>query len=328
MAIFTLVDDYDVADFTFASDQLVVALSNTAPSAESSDPTTAGNSALTNVTEIDYTNCSSRNITTTSWDAGTNLLVLEDLTIAAVSGVLPEFRYVYVYDDTTAGDQIIGYFDIGKGVALNEYEELLIDFDQSQGLFGNNHSIIPNETLSRSLSSLIQSSIQQDQLVVFWTVDLLFDDPNQLYMWSGIGDLELNNKTYVGVGELLQISELRESSDIAAYGATLTLSGIDPDTIHLALEEPYQGRKAVVRFGVIQSGSYSTAVTYTGEMDQMNISYTPDSVSISLEVESRLVDLQRARIRRYTDADHRSRYENDISFSFVTRLQNESLEWA
>jgi hypothetical protein len=147
-------------------------------------------------------------------------------------------------------------------------------------------------------------------------------------MWSGIGDLELNNKTYVGVGELLQISELRESSDIAAYGATLTLSGIDPDTIHLALEEPYQGRKAVVRFGVIQSGSYSTAVTYTGEMDQMNISYTPDSVSISLEVESRLVDLQRARIRRYTDADHRSRFENDISFSFVTRLQNESLEWA
>jgi hypothetical protein len=315
-----------IASMDLSSDQLVVALSNTAPSDESTDPTTAGNGELSNVTEIAYTNVSSRNIVTTAWNSP--FLVLEDLVISAVGGSIPTFRYIYVYNDTQSGDPLIGYFDLGKEISLNEHEEILIDFDQSQGLFGNNHSIIPNETLSRSLSSLIQSSIQQDQLVVFWTVDLLFDDPNQLYMWSGIGDLELNNKTYVGVGELLQISELRESSDIAAYGATLTLSGIDPDTIHLALAEPYQGRKAVVRFGVIQSGSYSTAVTYTGEMDQMNISYTPDSVSISLEVESRLVDLQRARIRRYTDADHRSRFENDISFSFVTRLQNESLEWA
>jgi hypothetical protein len=328
MAIFVFVDDYDVADFTFASDQLAVALSNTAPSAESPDPTSTGNSALANVTEIDYTNCSSRNITTTSWDAGTNLLVLEDLTIMATGGDLPEFRYIYVYDDTTTGDQIIGYFDLGRAFNLAEYEELLIDFDQSQGLFGNNHSIIPNETLSRSLSTLIQTSIESDQLYVFWTVDLLFDSPNDIYMWSGLGNLELNGKTYVGVGDLLQISELRESSDIAAYGATLTLSGIPSDMVNLAIAEPYQGRKAIVKFGVISEGSYSTAATYTGEMDQMSISYTPETVSISLDVESRLVDLQRARIRRYTDADQQARFEGDIAFSFVTRLQNESLEWA
>jgi hypothetical protein len=328
MAIFNLVDDYDVADFTFASDQLAVALSNTAPSDESTDPTSTGNSQLSNVTEITYTNCSSRNLTTTSWTAVTNLLVLEDLTLQATGGDLPEFRYIYVYDDTTAGDQIIGYFDFGKGISLAEYEELLIDFDQSQGLFGNNHSLIPNETLSRSLSSLIQQSIQQDQLVVFWTVDLLFDSPNAVYMWSGLGDLDLNGQTYVGVGDLLQISELRESSDIASYGATLTLSGIPSDMVDLALAEPYQGRKAIVKFGVIQNGSYNTATTYTGEMDQMNIQYTPDTVTIALDVESRLVDLQRARIRRYTDADHQSRFEGDIAFSFVTRLQNESLEWA
>src|SRR6056297_1164591 len=63
-------------EFNFDTDQLAVALSNIAPEDESSDPTILGNAVLSNVTEIDYTNCSSRDITTVSWDAGTNLLVL------------------------------------------------------------------------------------------------------------------------------------------------------------------------------------------------------------------------------------------------------------
>jgi hypothetical protein len=132
-------------------------------------------------------------MTTTSWNAGTNLLVLEDLTLQATGGDLPEFRYIYVYDDTTANDDIIGYFDFGKGISLSEYEELLIDFDQSQGLFGNNHSLIPNETLPQPLQPH-PTIYPADQLVVFWTVDLLFDSPNAVYMWSGLGDLDLNGK--------------------------------------------------------------------------------------------------------------------------------------
>jgi hypothetical protein len=156
----------------------------------------------------------------------------------------------------------------------------------------------------------------------------LFDSPNAVYMWSGLGDLDLNGKPTLVLVIFCKFQKLRESSDIASYGATLTLSGIPSNMVDLALAEPYQGRKAIVKFGVIQNGSYNTATTYTGEMDQMNIQYTPDTVTISLDVESRLVDLQRARTRRYTDNDHQSRFEGDIAFSFVTRLQNESLEWS
>jgi len=80
---------------------------------------------------------------------------------------------------------------------------------------------------------------------------------------------------------------------------------------------------------LLEDGSitHTSFTVFTGEMDQMNISYGPETVTISLEVESRLVDLERPRIRRYTDADQRSRYPGDEAFSFVTRLQNESLEW-
>lgn len=181
--------------------------------------------------------------------------------------------------------------------------------------------------MARNLPSAVRNTLDDEVVPVFWACDLLFDAPNELYFWTGFGDLSLDGNIYTGAGDLMAISELRESSDIAAYGATLTLSGIPTGLVGLALAEPYQGRRAVVKFGTISNGVKTSAVVFTGEMDQMGIQMGPETVTISLDVESRLVDLQRARIRRYTDADQRLRFPNDRAFEFVTRLQNESLEW-
>lgn len=181
--------------------------------------------------------------------------------------------------------------------------------------------------MSRTLPTPVSDSLSAPEVKIFWACDLLFDSPNDLYFWSGLGDLSLDSKTYTGAGDLLNISELRESSDIAAYGATLTLTGIPSNLINLALAEPYQGRKALVKFGVDVSGTKTSTTVFSGEMDQMNIDFGPETCNISLDVESRMIDLERPRIRRYTDNDQQSRYPGDLAFEFVTRLQDESLEW-
>jgi hypothetical protein len=121
----------------FSADQLVVALSNTAPGSESTPPTGAtATCVLANVTEISYTNVSSRNITTTSatQTSGTFRLVLADLVLSATGAVGP-FRYIYVYNDTptSPADPLIGYFDYGSGLTLANGESLTIDFDQASG---------------------------------------------------------------------------------------------------------------------------------------------------------------------------------------------------
>lgn len=181
--------------------------------------------------------------------------------------------------------------------------------------------------MSRDLPAAVTAAADSSTFQVFWACELLFDSPNELRFWNGYGDLDVDGDTYTGAGNLLDISEIRESSDIAAYGATITLSGIPSSLISLALEEPYQARKAAVRFGIISGATVYSSVVFTGEMDQMNISFGPDTATISLDVESRLVDLNRARIRRYTDADHQSRYDGDKAFEFVTALQDQRLEW-
>jgi hypothetical protein len=91
------------------SDQLVIALSNSAP--------TASNTVLADITQITYTNLSSRNITTSasSQTGGLYKLVLTDLVLTATGAVGP-FRYIVVYNDTptSPADPLIGWYDYGS----------------------------------------------------------------------------------------------------------------------------------------------------------------------------------------------------------------------
>lgn len=109
------------------SDQLVVALTNTAPNATDAD--------LGDIAEISYTNLSSRNITTDSsaQTSGTYKLVLDDLVLTA-SGAVGPFRYAVIYNDTSTGDLLIGYYDYGSSISLANGETLTLDFDGTNGL--------------------------------------------------------------------------------------------------------------------------------------------------------------------------------------------------
>ncbi len=132
MATFTKFNCFveDVAEkvHNLGSDQLVVALTNSAPSAT--------NTVLANITEISYTNLSSRNITTTSsaQTSGTYKLVLTDLVLTA-SGAVGPFRYVVIYNDTptSPADPLIAYYDYGSSISLANGETFTIDFDGTNG---------------------------------------------------------------------------------------------------------------------------------------------------------------------------------------------------
>lgn len=113
------------------SDQLVVALTTSA-----NDPAVS-TAVLASVTEISYTNLSSRNITTStsSQTSGTYALVLTDLTLTA-SGAVATFQIVVIYNDTptSPADPLICKYDHGSSVTLASSETFTIDFSGT-GLF-------------------------------------------------------------------------------------------------------------------------------------------------------------------------------------------------
>ena len=111
----------------FDSDAFTVALTNSAP--------VATNSVLANLTEIAYTNLSSRVLgtpTTKSETGGTYTLLFPDLVLTA-SGAVATFRYVVIYNDTptSPADPLICWYDYGSGLTLANGETLTINFTTS-----------------------------------------------------------------------------------------------------------------------------------------------------------------------------------------------------
>jgi hypothetical protein len=106
------------------SDTLTVALTNSAPNQTDTQ--------LSAITQISYTNCSSRVLTvsSSSQTTGTYSLVLNDLTLTA-SGTVGPFRYVVIYNDTATNDELICYYDHGSNVTLNSGDQYVIDFSTS-----------------------------------------------------------------------------------------------------------------------------------------------------------------------------------------------------
>jgi hypothetical protein len=124
------VEDQNNGVHDLANDQLVIALTNTLP--------VATNSVLADLTEIAYTNLSTRNISTISstQTSGTYNLDLTDLTLTA-SGAVATFRYVVIYNDTptSPANPLIAWYDYGSAVTMANLETFLIDFDGVNGLF-------------------------------------------------------------------------------------------------------------------------------------------------------------------------------------------------
>lgn len=112
------------------TDALTWALCNTAP--------VATNTVLVDLTQITYTNLSSRVATVSSSEqtAGTYKLVLADLTLTATGGSVGPFRYAVLYNDTptSPADPLIGWYDYGSSITLADGEAILLDADAGTGV--------------------------------------------------------------------------------------------------------------------------------------------------------------------------------------------------
>jgi len=113
----------------FANDTFIVALTTAA------NAPVATNSVLADLTEISYTNLSSRTLaapTTSAQTSGTFTQLWPDLVLTA-SGAVATFRYVVIYNDTPSSpaDPLICWYDYGSDLTLASGETLTIDFTTS-----------------------------------------------------------------------------------------------------------------------------------------------------------------------------------------------------
>ena len=133
MATFTKINDFveDLAHgvHNLATDTLKIAISNTAPSAETNNPSQDGNGVIANVTQATYSFAQDRvvSIGTSGQTGGTYTLTLNDKALKATANCGP-FRYIYLFNDDTPSDSLIGYWDYGSSFTLSNGETFTAEF--------------------------------------------------------------------------------------------------------------------------------------------------------------------------------------------------------
>jgi len=183
--------------------------------------------------------------------------------------------------------------------------------------------------MTRSLSNDMQDVTTATLVRPIILVEAEFDSSDVL-IWSGIGDLTWDSKTWTGTGQLLRVDAMEESVEMRAVGTKVTLSGIPSELLSIALQEDYQGRQLSVYLGAFDdSGAViaSPVVVFKGRMDIMTISEAGDTASIEVSVENRLIDFERPRERRFTSEDQKIEYPNDKGFEFVSTIQDKEIVW-
>lgn len=176
----------------------------------------------------------------------------------------------------------------------------------------------------RTIPAGILAALGQDVVEPWYAVNLDFDG-GPLRLWTGYGSRTIEGQTYLGVGAIMSISGLEEVADLSARQVTVDFNGIDGAIVALALLEPYQRRKARILFGV--AGETDAIEIWAGQINQISTIHDGQTAQVSVSLESRLVELERAKTRLYTDESHQAHAPGDSFFGYVSGLVDREIIW-
>jgi hypothetical protein len=135
---YCFVEDLAEKIHNLGSDQCYVYLSNTAPS--TANTAYDGTTGTTGPKEIAAANGygakgNKANVTSSAQTGGVYKLVLTSpAAFTAAGGTIGAFRYAVLFNDTAAAKQLIGWWDYGSSITLNDGETFTLTLDPTNGV--------------------------------------------------------------------------------------------------------------------------------------------------------------------------------------------------
>tara|TARA_Y100000004_G_scaffold193095_1_gene254935 strand:- start:3050 stop:3607 length:558 start_codon:yes stop_codon:yes gene_type:complete len=183
--------------------------------------------------------------------------------------------------------------------------------------------------MTRTVTSAVNTEMTAAELSPFFAVEMDFSD-GIVRLWTGYGSITIDSKSFLAGGDILSVSSISESAEVQANGVTIKLSGLSTSLVASALTTAYQGRDCNVYVGVLDSNGAVVAdpiKIFAGKMDVMTVEDTGASAEITVTAESKLIDLERSRARRYTSEDQKIDFPDDKGLDFIAGLQDKLVVW-
>ena len=186
--------------------------------------------------------------------------------------------------------------------------------------------------MARTLTTAMSNAVDDEVVRPFYLIHMNLDsgDGGTLYFWSGVGTFSYDSNSYLGAGNFLRISAIQETTEVQANGLKVGLSGVNSSLITAARDADYQGRVLTAKLGLMDSSNSvisDPVVVFEGFMDVMSITDKGEACDISVSVEHRLIEFDRERVRRLTDADQQIDHSGDKGFEFIAEIQEKEIAW-
>jgi hypothetical protein len=151
-----------------------------------------------------------------------------------------------------------------------------------------------------------------------------------VYAWTGLGPRVWNGETWLGTGGLIQLGSVPETTDVMAQQVVITVSGIDPETLALVLNEGGHNLAGKVWLGFLDDSGAVVAdplLLHAGLLDITEITENVAGPTIQLTYQNRLADFERPRLYNYTSADQQRISPGDTGFDFAPAAQEFNGSW-
>ena len=147
-----------------------------------------------------------------------------------------------------------------------------------------------------------------------------------LRLCTATKDVVFDSDTYLSAGWISGVSPVGESGDNRAENARFTLSGVPSSLVSLILSSGRQSKKGSCWLGALDATGALIAdpfLLYKGNFDFGEIREDPNISSITISVESELVDTTRPKNERWNHETHYAEYPGDRGFIYTEYVQRE-----
>jgi hypothetical protein len=167
--------------------------------------------------------------------------------------------------------------------------------------------------------------------MMFLAVD--FDFPSgHVYLWSGTGTIEIGGNNYLGMGKLVRVSSAPERANMTVEGKSYQLSGapVDPAVIPESEIDGSFGRPVIEYFGFLHTETHQLIaqpeINFEGAISNIRRVDGPESI-IEVNVENRMVILDRSSGWRYTHEHQQQFYPDDLGLNHMAKQELKEVLW-
>lgn len=142
-------------------------------------------------------------------------------------------------------------------------------------------------------------------------------------------DLTYAGGTYLGLGAIGTIEEVDDSPG-EYKNVVFTLGGVATDVVSIALSENIRNKPVTIRLAIIDTASATVLdapVIWAGALDQMPMTVTKETVSISVTAEHKGATFARTKPLFYTDGDQRRLITGDTSLKTIQSQSTHQDVW-